>query len=112
MAFDGLPTKNVTVRNCRFIPFEENGNYYPAGYPLGAHAFLENNVFENITFENNYVQDCQERLENHNGGWIRFYAINNLKILIAGIAIGLLTYFVSPLLISTFNNFWPFIAIS
>ena len=33
--------------------------------------------------------------------------INNLKILIAGIAIGLLTYFVSPLLISTFNNLMP-----
>ena len=81
MAFDGLPTKNVTVRNCRFIPFEEDGKYYPAGYPLGTHAFLENNVFENITFENNYVQDCQERLEDHYGGWIRFYAINNLKIL-------------------------------
>ena len=35
------------------------------------------------------------------------FNINNLKILIAGIAIGLLTYFVSPLLISTFNNLMP-----
>jgi hypothetical protein len=57
-AYDGLPTRNLTVQNCKFLPLTINGTKYNAPNPLGAHARVEGQWFTNIKFLNNYVEDA------------------------------------------------------
>lgn len=104
MAFDGLASKNITVKNCKFIPIlNDNGTIkYPAPYPIGCHTFVKGNRYKNIIFENNYVQDCTERIEDHYGAWLRFYAVQDLKIM--GNTFEMTNTVVNPSVISVQNK--------
>lgn len=71
--YDNLPTKNVTVQNCMFLPiYTETGSIkYYAPNPIGSHGFSTGQYYENIKFISNYVENgC----EGNSGGWIRFYS--------------------------------------
>ncbi len=82
-SYDGLPTKNVTVRECQFLP-----SYYPDGtiftyapHPIGNHGYTGGKPYENIVFENNLVKDGQPKTSGAGWrGWIHFYGTKHLKI--------------------------------
>jgi hypothetical protein len=82
--YDGLPTKNVTVRDCQFIP-----SYYPDGNifnyapnPIGNHGYTGGKHYEGIIFENNLVLDGWAQNGNDATdwyAWIHFYALKDSK---------------------------------
>jgi hypothetical protein len=56
-SYDGLPTKNLTIESCKFLPLTVGGVTYPAPNPLGNHTVREGYFYENITFRNNLIVD-------------------------------------------------------
>lgn len=80
--YDGLPTKDVTVSKCRFLPIkDENGRLVKyAPNPIGSHNFVEGQYFQNINFVNNIVVDCPARYSGNTGCWLRFYAVDGINI--------------------------------
>ena len=76
---DALPTKNVYVRDCYFLPsYNSNGsvkNYAPN--PIGNHGFTGTKYYENIVFENNVVQDGWTSTGGNWRAWIHFYGLAN-----------------------------------
>lgn len=79
---DGLPTKNVIVRGCKFLPSKGmDGGFMPAPNPIGNHGHTGGMFYENITFENNLVIDAPTSDGGGWRGWVHFYAVKNLKIL-------------------------------
>ena len=81
--YDSIPTRNVLVEECRFLPIKDSsGNITSyAPNPIGSHNYEVGYLFEDIVFKNNYVEDCHYDYESSTGGWIRFYGVNNVKIL-------------------------------
>ena len=77
---DGLPTRNVRVINCRFLPVynADKTIKYVAPNPLGTHSQIGEIMMENITFSNNTVIDGYTGIEAK--GLITFYGISNLVI--------------------------------
>ena len=77
---DGLPTRNVRVINCRFLPVynADKTIKYVAPNPLGTHSQIGEIMMENITFSNNTVIDGYTGVEAK--GLITFYGISNLVI--------------------------------
>lgn len=58
-SFDGLLTKNVTVDNCKFLPWTDpsTSTVYPAPVPLGGHSQREGKYYEGIFISNVEVVD-------------------------------------------------------
>lgn len=56
-SYDGLLTRNVTVTDCRFLPYDDGVTVWPAPVPMGAHGQREGQWYENITVRNVYVED-------------------------------------------------------
>ena len=77
--YDSLPTKNVMVKDCKFIPsYNNNGtvkNYAPN--PIGNHGFTGGKYYENIVFENNFILDGWEQQDGNWRAWIHFYGLKN-----------------------------------
>jgi hypothetical protein len=80
--FDGLPTKNVTVQNCQFLPLVFNGTTYPAPNPMGNHSRLQDTIYRNLKFINNVVVDGRTVVDfqSHAKGWIHFYHADGVVI--------------------------------
>lgn len=79
--YDGLPTRNVTVQRCKFLPIYENGKIkYPAPNAMGAHNFVEGMYYTNLRFIDNIVQDAPARVSGNTGCWVRFYAGDGIII--------------------------------
>lgn len=47
-SYDGLPTKNVELLRCQFLPITVGGVEYPAPIPIGSHAGVGDYWHENI----------------------------------------------------------------
>jgi hypothetical protein len=79
-SYDGLPCRNITVENCKFLPLTVDGITYPAPNPIGSHSRVVGKVFTNIKFKGNTVQDGMiipsDSLFAH--GWLHFYHIDGL----------------------------------
>ena len=77
--YDALPTRNVLVEKCQFLPLTVNGVTYPCPNPLGSHAGLEDTFYEGVVFRNNYV-----RHPGASGDWypgaLHFIGARGLKI--------------------------------
>lgn len=56
---DGLPTSNITVNRCRFVPATEGTTTYYAPNPMGTHTGVQTSQPVNYKFTNNYVEDWQ-----------------------------------------------------
>ena len=56
---DGLPCRNITVRNCQFLPWTDpaNGTKWPAPNPIGGHTAVEGKPMRNIVCDNIYLED-------------------------------------------------------
>jgi hypothetical protein len=78
--FDGIPTKNVTVRDCLFGGIQVGADFYPSACPLGSHAYVEGTYYENITFENNVVENVVARGASYYG-MLHFLGGKDIKIL-------------------------------
>lgn len=59
-SFDGLPTVDVVVEDCQFLPLTIAGVTYPAPNPIGCHTRVQGKLLEDIHFINNLV---------HGGHW-------------------------------------------
>lgn len=82
--YDGLPTKDVTIRGCQFLPvYNPNGTIYNyAPHPVGNHGYTGGKPYKNIVFENNLVVDGQ--VYSTPAGWrawLHFYGTHGLKII-------------------------------
>lgn len=47
-SYDGLPTRNIVLERCQFLPITVGGVEYPAPVPLGSHAGVGDYWHENI----------------------------------------------------------------
>lgn len=84
-SYDGIPTKNVTVQNCHFVPLEIDDKTYPAPNPLGSHNRVVGQLFTSICFINNFVSGGISTPDNpdfssYSVGWLHFYHIDGLEI--------------------------------
>lgn len=53
---DGLPTKNVTVKNCKFLPLMKNKKLIDyAPIPIGSHSQLQGNGITDVKFTDNRI---------------------------------------------------------
>lgn len=81
-SFDGIPCKNITVNNCKFLPLTVDGITYPAPNPLGSHSRVVGQISKNIKFNNNYVEDgiSIPSDSTYMLGWLHFYHIDGLEV--------------------------------
>lgn len=79
---DGLPTINVTVKGCGFLPiYDGSAIKYPAPNPIGNHASLSSGKPSDISFYNNEIVDAPANEGVIlNEGWIHFLGVTNLFI--------------------------------
>lgn len=81
---DGLPTKDVLVRDCEFLPrYSSSGvltSYAPN--PIGNHGYTGGAHYENIKFHDNLVVDgMPTTTPGAWRGWIHFYGVKNVEIM-------------------------------
>lgn len=83
-SYDGLPTQNVVVDNCKFLAYKHpNGTTYPAPNPIGNHGAVETMRSNNVKFINCLVVDGRKTDDAPGGsikGWIHFYQIDYLTV--------------------------------
>ncbi|WIT25995.1 hypothetical protein [Bacillus phage SPO1L1] len=83
--YDGLPSVNITVENCKFLPITVSGVTYPAPNPLGSHSRVDGQYLRNITFRNNVVQDgapypSGTGSSTYASGWVHFHCAEDIHI--------------------------------
>lgn len=82
--YDGTPTKDLTIQNCKALPIkDERGNVLKVAPNLiGCHGYVENQYLKNIKIINNYIEDSFGNTDTltTSGSWIRFYSIEDLII--------------------------------
>lgn len=74
--YDGTPTTQVTVRNCRFEKFGS----YNAPRPIGAHSVVQNKWYKDILFEGNYVERPNVRTTGNLRACINFMGVENVTV--------------------------------
>ena len=78
--YDGLPTINMTVRNCAFRRYTFEGIEYPAPVAFGTHTSPENGLYyRNLVFEYNVVEAGQARTEGVRGA-VHFMSVDGVII--------------------------------
>lgn len=77
--YDGLPTRNVLVERCQFLPLTVDGTTYPCPNPIGSHGGVEGTFYDNITFRNNIVRHPTSEHAWYPGA-IHFIGARGLKI--------------------------------
>lgn len=80
-SIDSIPTRNVYVENCKFLPIYNDSNdiIHYSMPPLGAHGSSALGAYENINFINNVVVDCIYT-ESPNYGVLHFQCVDGLNI--------------------------------
>lgn len=80
--YDGLPTKNIVVQNCKFLPLYNSTKTIlkHAPTPIGNHRFVKGMYFSGIKFLNNIVQDSSAygNITNetiNTSAWLRLYSV-------------------------------------
>lgn len=85
-SFDGLPTVDVVVKDCEFIPLTVGGTTYPAPNPMGTHTRVAGYLVENILFAHNLVRGglgttgFVGSTATFHKGWIHIGYAKNVKI--------------------------------
>lgn len=83
--FDALPTIDVIVESCQFIPLTVGGTTYPAPNPMGQHSRVATRWIDNIKFLNNYVEGCAQPVTTDGfvlicKGWLHFLSARNVEV--------------------------------
>lgn len=79
-AYDGLPTKNVTVENCRFMPLTIGAKTYPAPIPVGSHGQIEGQYYTNIVVRGNIIDTTFTDTTSGVPGILHFYGVDGITI--------------------------------
>lgn len=79
-SYDSLPTRNVRVQRCQFLPLKIGHEFFPAPPPIGSHSSWEGRIFQNILFIGNHVLYPRESSGYQNSGIIHFSMCNNILI--------------------------------
>lgn len=85
-AYDGLPTVDVVVEQCRFIPLTVGSETFYAPNPIGNHNRVEGQILDGIKFINNYVEagrptaDLTAGVAAYFHGWLHFFCARNVEV--------------------------------
>lgn len=79
-SYDGLPTTDVLVENCQFLPLTVDGTYYSAPNALGSHARRGGTWHDRIRFVNNYIKHPLVDTVSGLYGTLHFLGTKNLLI--------------------------------
>lgn len=79
---DGLMTKEVVIKNCKFLPIRNNQGVvvYYAPCPVGSHSYDTNYNYEDIAFKDNYIEEPITNTHEHYHGVVHLQLIKNLII--------------------------------
>lgn len=85
-SYDGLPTINVSVTNCKFLPITVDGTEYPSPHPFGSHSVVEKQALSNLLFRDNLVKGAPayptaSGSTNFATGWVHFYGAEDVRII-------------------------------
>ncbi|WIT26791.1 hypothetical protein [Bacillus phage SPO1L5] len=83
--YDGLPSINIRVENCKFLPLTVDGVTYPAPNPLGSHSRVDGQYLSNIIFRSNVVKDgapypSGTGSSTYASGWLHFHCAKDIYI--------------------------------
>lgn len=82
--YDGLPTRNLRVTGCTFLPITLGGTEYPMAKPLGTHGGAligDDGWYQDIWFDNNLVRGWMPDLAgNYWQGWIQLPGARNVSV--------------------------------
>ena len=79
-SYDGLPSQDVKVSECSFLPLSVGGVDYPSPVPFGTHYGVNGYVHERLTFENNLVVDPASNTSSSYRGVLHFCAASGITI--------------------------------
>jgi len=83
-SYDGLPTRKVTINECKFLPIKDSKGkvVYPAPNITGQHRSIIGQTPSWITITNNVMRDGVGMATTNEwlGGWIHFRAVKHLVI--------------------------------
>ena len=54
---DGTMSRRITIDSCKFLPYTNNDETYPAPNPIGNHTTREGAWYEDVRFTNNLIVD-------------------------------------------------------
>lgn len=79
-SYDGLPTTDVVVEDCSFLPLTIGGTTHPCPNPIGSHAVVEGQAYRNITFRRNVVDTPATDITSAYQGVIHLTGAQNVTI--------------------------------
>lgn len=85
-SFDGLPCRDITVNNCRFVPLTVGEQLFVAPNALGNHNRVEGQHISNVKFTNNYIEGARHTVDMPAGirlyfcGWIHLFMVDGVEI--------------------------------
>lgn len=85
-SFDGLPCRDITVNNCRFVPLTIGEQLFVAPNALGSHNRVEGQHISNVKFTNNYIEGARHTVDMPAGirlyfcGWIHLFMVDGVEI--------------------------------
>lgn len=82
--FDGLPTRNVVVTGCTFVPVTVGGTEYPMPNPFGAHSGAlvgDDGWYQDLWFTDNLCRGWTPDVNgNYWQGWVQLPGARNVHI--------------------------------
>lgn len=82
--YDGLPTRNIKVHSCTFLPLKVGSTEYPMPNPLGAHGGAlvgDEGIVRGVTFVNNIVSGwTPDYAGNYWAGWLHLPGFQDVVI--------------------------------
>ena len=79
-SYDGLPSQDIKVSECSFLPLSAGGVDYPSPVPFGTHYGVNGYMHERLTFENNLVVDPASNTSSSYRGVLHFCAASGITI--------------------------------
>lgn len=79
-SWDGLPTTDVSVVGCSFLPLTVGATTYPSPNPIGSHSHVEGQIYDRIWFVRNRVVSMASSPASGYYGNIHFVSAQNVWI--------------------------------
>lgn len=79
-SYDGLPSRNITVQNNKFLPITVNSVAYPAPVPFGSHYSLVDQYHSNLVFTDNVVDTPGVDVDSQYRGILHFRGATGIKV--------------------------------
>lgn len=79
-SYDGLPSTDITVERCSFLPVTAGGVRYPAPVPFGSHYGIDGYLHERVAFLNSVVVDPPSEITSPYRGVLHFCATRGIRV--------------------------------